>query len=142
VKNCIQDINIIIHQKIFVVLPHGEDIIDVKVGESGPTSDINLLRKVQPKFDANQQFRGDKAFIGGENIVTPYKKPKGKKLTENQKQENKEFSSQRVFVEHVIRLVKIFRICEQRFRLRSHRYDQIIRIICGMVRLRIEILIL
>jgi hypothetical protein len=142
VKNCIQDINIITHQKIFVVLPHGEDIIDVKVGEPGPTSDINLFREVRPKFDSNQQFRGDKAFIGGENITTPHKKPKGKKLTRIQKQENKEFSSQRIFVEHVIRLVKIFRICEQRFRLRSHRYDQIIRIICGVVRLRIEVLIL
>jgi hypothetical protein len=125
-----------------VVLPHGEDIIDIKAGEPGPTSDINLFREVQSKFDPNQQFRGDKAFIGGENIVTPHKKPKGKKLTEDQKQENKEFSGRRVFVEHVIRLVKIFRICEQRFRLRSHRYDQIICIICGVVRLRIEVLIL
>jgi DDE superfamily endonuclease len=101
-----------------------------------------LFREIQPKFDSTQQFRGDKAFIGGENIVTPHKKPKGQKLTENQKQENKEFSSQRVFVEHVIRLVKIFRICEQRFRLRSHRYDRMIRIVCGLVRLRLEIFIL
>jgi DDE superfamily endonuclease len=101
-----------------------------------------LFREIQPKFDSKQQFRGDKAFIGGENIITPHKKPKGQKLTENQKQENKEFSSQRVFVEHIIRLVKIFRICEQRFRLRSQNYDQIIRIVCGLIRLRIEVLIL
>lgn len=34
------------------------------------------------------------------NVHLPHKKPKGKELTEAQKQENREFSSQRVKSEH------------------------------------------
>ena len=87
-------------------------------------------------------FQGDKAYLGGENITTPYKKPRGGELTINQKAENKEFSSKRIFVEHVIRLVKIFQIARQRFPLNSRTYDEVIFTICGLVRLRIGALIL
>jgi len=42
---------------------------------------------------------------------TPHKKPRGKELSPQQKAQNKEFSStRRIFVEHTIRLVRIFRI--------------------------------
>ncbi|MEA5552058.1 transposase family protein, partial [Anabaena cylindrica UHCC 0172] len=58
-------------------------------------------------------------------------------LTSEQKEKNKELASERIFVEHVIRLVKIFRVAQERFRLNSHKYEQIIMIICGLVRLRI-----
>ncbi|PMB00654.1 transposase, partial [Fischerella thermalis CCMEE 5328] len=49
---------------------------------------------------------------------------------------------QRIFIEHVIRLVKILRIAQQRFPLNSRTYEQIILTICGLVRLRIGALIL
>ncbi|MHC5728378.1 MAG: transposase [Nostoc sp.] len=126
----------------FITLPEGKDIVDVEVGEKGPTSDISLFREQQPKFEANQMFEGDKAYQGGENIKTPYKKPRNRELTAQQKAENKEFSRKRIFVEHVIRLVKIFRIAQQRFPLNSRTYDQVILTICGLVRLRIGALIL
>jgi hypothetical protein len=97
---------------------------------------------VQTKFKSAQQFKGDKAFIGGQNISTPHKKPKKQELTEQQHAENKVFSSKRIFVEHMIRRVKIFRIAEQRFRLRFSNYNQVIGVVCGLIRLRIESLIL
>ena len=37
---------------------------------------INIFREVQLKFKPTQQFKGDKAFVGGQNISTPHKKPK------------------------------------------------------------------
>ena len=47
---------------------------------------------------------GDLGFQGLQNefvnIHLPHKKPRGKELTEQQKQENKEFSAQRVVCEH------------------------------------------
>ena len=46
------------------------------------------------------------------------KKPKNSQLTEQQKEENKKSAQQRIYVEHMIRLVKIFRIAKERFRLR------------------------
>ena len=87
-------------------------------------------------------FEGDKAYQGGKNISTPEKKPRKGDLTEEQKAQNKEFSSKRIFVEHVIRLVKIFRVAQQRFPLNSRNYEQVILTICGLVRLRIGALVL
>ncbi|MEH2374874.1 transposase family protein [Nostoc sp.] len=93
----------------FIVLPGGEDIIDVCVGMLGKTSDINLFRETRHKFTDTQQFLGDKAYIGDDAITTPHKKRKNTEISELQKQENKELSSRRIAVEHMICRVKIKR---------------------------------
>ncbi|WP_196525709.1 transposase family protein [Nostoc commune] len=80
--------------------------------------------------------------MGEDLIKTPIKKPKNRELTPEQKIENKAFSSKRIFVEHRIRSVKIFRVAQERFRLNPHKYEQVILTICGLVRLRIRALIL
>jgi DDE superfamily endonuclease len=126
----------------FITLPEGKDIVDVEVAKKGPSSDISLFREQQGKFEADQMFEGDKAYQRGKNISTPEKKPRLGKLTGEQKARNKELSSQRIFVEHVIRIIKIFRIAQQRFPLNSRTYEQVILTICGLVRLRIGALIL
>ena len=87
-------------------------------------------------------FEGDKAYQGGKNISTPYKKPRKGELTSEQKVGNKEFPSKGIFVEHVIRLVKIFRVAQQRFPLNSRIYEQVILTICGLITLRIGSLVL
>jgi hypothetical protein len=50
--------------------------------------------------------------------------------------QNKNLSSQRIFVEHLIRVVKIFKASQERFRLRKDRYAEVLLTICGLVRLR------
>lgn len=80
--------------------------------------------------------------LGEDLIATPIKKPRNGKLTIDQKQENQEFSSKRVEVEHRIRSLKIFRVVQERFRLKPQKYEQVILTICGLVRLRIGALIL
>ncbi|MGD1874119.1 MAG: transposase family protein [Mastigocoleus sp.] len=125
-----------------ISLPEGKDIIDIEIGFPGPTADINLFRKQQPKFDNQQEFEGDKGYQGGKNITTPHKKKKKQQLSEQQKEENRILSSKRIFVEHLIRIVKIFHIASQRFRLNSNVYEEIILTVCGLVRLRIGTLVL
>ena len=39
----------------FVNLPEEKDIVDVEVGEKGPSSDISLFREQQEKFHNNQR---------------------------------------------------------------------------------------
>lgn len=63
-------------------------------------------------------------------------------MSEAQLEENKEFSGQRIVVEHVIRLVKIFQVAYERFRLRPQLYNRVISTVCGLVRLRIGALVL
>jgi len=45
-----------IHLNQFIVLPNGEDIVDVIVGKLGKTSDINLFRASRDKLDPKQRF--------------------------------------------------------------------------------------
>ncbi len=125
-----------------IVLPNGAEIVDVTVGKPGPSSDINLFRARQAEFAANQKFKGDKGYIGEVQIETPHKKPKKQELTREQKEENKQISAQRIVIEHVIRLVKIFRVAQERFRLRPQSYERVILTVCGLVRLRVGALIL
>jgi hypothetical protein len=125
-----------------IILPDASDIVDVVAGEPGPKSDITMFREYRSKFDVKQRFKGDKAYIGENLITTPIKKPKNQELTTEQKEQNKIFSSKRIFVEHRIRSVKIFRVVQERFRLNTRKYEQVILTICGLVRLRIRGLIL
>ena len=121
----------------FITLPHGEDIVDVIVGERGPEADVNLLRRQQPNFSDEQAFKGALGYQGAEGTKTPHKKAPKKKLTPEKKAENKRLSQERIYVEHLIRIVKIFRIASERFRLHSSTYQQVMLVICGLVRLRI-----
>ncbi|MGH7998457.1 MAG: transposase [Brasilonema sp.] len=125
-----------------IILPEARDIVDVVAGEPGPKSDITLFRENRDNFDSKQSFKGDLGYLGEDLINTPIKKPRNGQLTTDQKKENKEFSSKRVFVEHRIRSIKIFRVVQDRFRLNSKKYEQVILTICGLVRLRIGALIL
>ena len=60
-----------------------------------------------------------------------------KELTKQQKQENKKLASSRIFVEHVIRLIKIFRVATERFRLLPKNYQRVMNTVCGLVRVRL-----
>ncbi len=58
-----------------------------------------------------------------ENVHLPHKKPKGKKLSEQQKQENREFSRQRVVCEHAHAGIKRYRSVTDVYRNRVPDFD-------------------
>ena len=49
------------------------------------------------------------------------------------KKENQKKAQKRIFVEHVIRLIKIFKVARERFRLKESNYEKVILTICGLV---------
>ncbi|MGL4503289.1 MAG: transposase family protein [Planktothrix sp.] len=100
------------------------------------------LNSSKKKFDLTQNFKVDKAYVGGFEIYTPHKKPKNQELSLEQKEENKVFSANRIFVEHLIIRLKTFWIAAERFRLKRSNYESVISTVCGLVRLRIGALIL
>lgn len=67
-----------------------------------------------------------------EKAGTPFKKPKGSELTEEQKQLNKELAGERVVIEHVIRHLKIFRILAGKYRNRRRRFGLRVNLIAGL----------
>lgn len=119
-----------------ITLPHGTDLVDVVLGEQGPRSDSKLLEQTQAELPEGIPFVGDKAYVGRDHTTTPKKKPPKGELTQAEKDENRRISQQRVYVEHMIRLIKIFRIAKEVFRMRSERYELAIGCVCGLVRLR------
>lgn len=131
-----------------ITLPYAKDIVDVVAAEPGPKSDISLFRgayserEYRSRFHPQQKFKADLAYIGELLIETPNKKPRNGQLTIEQKEENTKLASKRIFIEHRIRSIKIFRVAQERFRLHSKKYEQVILTICGLVRLRIGTLIL
>jgi hypothetical protein len=84
----------------------------------------------------------DTGFLGHKPvnaiIKMPTKKPKGKQLTDIQKDENKKISSFRILVEHAIGGVKKCRIVKERFRCRKFGFDDLVMLIaCGLHNFRI-----
>ena len=108
------------------------------IGEKGPRSDSKLFEETPAELPENLEFIGDKAYMGRTNTTTPCKQPKGGQLTPEQKDCNKKISQQRVYVEHLIRVIKLFRIAKEEFRMRSRMYELVIGCVCGLVRLRLQ----
>ena len=73
------------------------------------------------------RIEGDLGFQGLQNefvnIHLPHKKPRGKDLSEHQKQENKEFSSQRVVCEHAHAGIKRYNAVSAIYRNRVPNFD-------------------
>ena len=78
-----------------------------------------------------------KAYVGEILIDTTYKKYRSKDITYTQKKANKQKAKKRIIVEPMIRLVKIFRVIAERFRLKYGNYEPVIRVVCGLIRWRI-----
>lgn len=72
-------------------------------------------------------IEGDLGFQGlqneFDNVHLPHKKPKGKELSERQKQENRDFSRQRVKCEHAHAGIKRYRAVTDTYRNRVPNFD-------------------
>jgi hypothetical protein len=110
----------------------------VVIGEKGPRSDSKLLEQTQAELPETIEFIGDKAYVGRRNTTTPIKKPRGGQLSQAQKDFNRQVSQKRVYMEHLIRVIKIFRIAKEVFRMRARMYELVIGCVCGLVRLRLQ----
>ena len=77
--------------------------------------------------------------LEGVAILQPKKKPRGKELSEEEKQRNQVISSVRVRIEHVISGVKRCRIVKDKYRnwLKGFR-DVVMGIACGLHNLRLQ----
>ncbi|KAA6311036.1 hypothetical protein EZS27_037762, partial [termite gut metagenome] len=84
----------------------------------------------------------DSGFLGyiPENVIIkmPARKPRGRDLSQLQKQQNKEISSFRVKAEHAIGRVKIFRIVKECYRCHKLFFDDLVfDIACGLHNFRL-----
>ena len=101
---------------------------------NGKTHDFNLFKK--SKIHTKIKILADTGYLGITKIMKnskiPHKNSKKNKLTKKQKDENRELSSVRIFVENVIACVKKFKILSERYRNRRKRFGLRFNLIAGI----------
>lgn len=108
----------------------------------GKTHDFSLLKKEFPPelpWFKNFNIKVDLGYLGivkeykCKKISIPYKKSKNNPLTDEQKLTNKQFASERIFIEHSISGLKRFRILSDRLRIHDiDLYDEILGVCAGL----------
>ncbi len=137
------------HQKRFYSGKQGEHTLKTQVvfgqktkkiiclaHEKGKTHDFKLFKNSDVKFHNLLKVIADKGYQGIAKIhelsETPIKKPRGGKLTKEQKKSNRQLNRLRVVVEHVNRRLKIFKILSDRSRNRHRRFGLRSNLIAGI----------
>lgn len=81
-------------------------------------------------------IKGDLGYLGIQEIHNnsqiPKKNSKKKPLSKADKAYNKKLSSERIFIEHVIGKLKIFKIISERYRNRRKRFGLRFNLIAGI----------
>ncbi len=102
----------------------------------GRIHDFKLFKTSGVKFGELLKIIADKGYQGINKIhqlsKTPIKKPRGKKLTKEQKQYNRQLNRLRIVVEHVNRRLKIFNILSNQYRNRHRRFGLRANLIAGI----------
>jgi hypothetical protein len=99
-----------------------------KIHDKRQLDEADLVSKIPDivRIEGDLGFQGlQKEFV---NIHLPYKKPRGKELSEQQKQSNKEFSSQRVICEHAHAGIKRYNAVSMIYRNRVPDFDDLLMI--------------
>jgi hypothetical protein len=109
---------------------------------NGSTHDFRLFKESKTIMAYQVLCLADAGYQGladlHTNSKTPKKKSKHHPLTVEQKAANCELARQRIFIEHVIRKVKIFRILSERYRNRRKRFGLRFNLIASIYNLELR----
>lgn len=121
--------------KTQVITDEKGGILDIQAGFRGPKSDIKIREETRTSLPPPLQDKekaGDKADLGAE-IKVPKKKPRGGELSEEEKEENRKISQERIFVEHGIRKIKAYRILRDEYRMATGIFPTVAQAVVGLI---------
>jgi hypothetical protein len=121
----LHDKNLSAHLHTVERLPDGCEA-DADKGSQGLAAQVSGVTVTDPQTGAEHQ--GPRL-----EVKTPFKKPKGKELTQEQHAFNTHLSQVRVRIEHCLGWSKNWAIIATRFRCAHKIYTAILRTICGLV---------
>ncbi len=102
----------------------------------GSVHDFELFKQSEVRLNRFILVVGDKGYQGIDNLhdnsLTPYKKPKNGVLTAEQKAFNSRLSKFRIFIEHINRRIKRFRMFQGRYRNKQCKHHKRISLVCGL----------
>lgn len=100
--------------------------VDADKAYQGMAEQVNLITVRNAETGLEQQ-------VPRITVRTPFKKPKGKELTEDQRAFNQKLGAIRVNVEHCIGWAKNWTILANRFRCDHSIYTSVMQTVCGLV---------
>ena len=133
-------------RKNIVICDKDRRIMYVSPTKNGKVHDFTQARK-ELLFDnvpdkvclwVDKGFQGIKNIVPPEQVEIPHKKPKGKSLSTEQKQENNVISSFRIVIEHAIGGIKRFGCMAQKYRNHRGKDDQMIKLCAGLWNFHIQ----
>jgi hypothetical protein len=102
----------------------------------GRRHDFRLFKESKLKIDSKIKAVVDTGYVGiakfHANSVVPVKRSKKRPLSKEDKAFNQSVSSERVLNEHVIGLIKRFKIVSDRYRNRRKRFSLRFNLIAGI----------
>src|SRR3954447_5321446 len=111
--------------------PQKVRIAAVSESVPGRMPDKRLYDRSRVVAPPDARRTGDTAYIGTP-LETPSREPRGGKLTECQKEENRRISSRRVAAEHGIGKMKVWRIAAERYRNRVGKHTLTMKNVAGL----------
>ena len=110
--------------------------------DKGKTHDFKMLKDSKPAIHSKAKKLVDLGYLGMKkiylNVEIPFKKPKKGVLTPEQKNYNRQLAQKRIYVEHVNRKCKIFRITKDTYRGKHKNYGKTWNLVAGLVNLRYQ----
>lgn len=103
----------------------------------GSVHDKRIADEAEIEFEKTVELLQDSGLQGfcplKATVIMPEKKPRGKELTEEQKQHNKQKARQRAVVEHAIGGIEKWRIVKDKIRSYRHKLrDEVMLVACGL----------
>lgn len=103
---------------------------------SGKIHDFNLFKQSKLFMPKQIKILADSGYQGicnyHSNSETPIKSSKKHKLSKEEKAYNHNLSKRRIYVEHINRYLKRFRILSSRYRNKRRRFGLRCSLICGI----------
>jgi hypothetical protein len=103
---------------------------------NGKRHDFRLFKESRPIIKKDTLVQGDTGYQGiqkvHQNSNIPFKRKRNIKLSKEEKLHNRNLSSKRIFVEHVIGRLKRFKVLSERYRNRRSRFGLRFNLIAGI----------
>ena len=107
----------------------------------GRMHDFRLFQRSGIRFRAETLCLADKGYMGitklHANSKVPVKRSKQRPLTPEEKKANRALARERIYAEHVIGRLKVFRILSERYRNRRKRFRLRFNLIAAIYNLEI-----
>ena len=118
-----------------LINPENKEIISLAF-EKGKVHDFQLFKSSKTHLKPGAQLTADSGYQGltklHTNSVLPKKSTKNRPLPKPTRKENRNISKKRIVVEHMIGLVKRFRVLSERYRNRRNRFSLGFSLIAGI----------